>query len=158
MYFSIVHIHPRVMWKYKLSSIGQSHCRLLVLVPKSNRKMVSTGKIDILRKLIHYRSFSWLGTGHFNKKSGGVTPVQIEYSLLTIFLLFSCVFSSSISSSHVLSMSFINIQVCFCFRLFSFVVIFFYSFVYVFLVFVFLLLLLCFFIYICFYVYIYTCT
>jgi len=41
------------------------------LIPKSNRKIIERGKLDITNTLIHDCSLLWLGTGTSIKKSGG---------------------------------------------------------------------------------------
>jgi hypothetical protein len=43
-------------------------------VPKSNRKFIERGNIDITNTQLHDRSLSWLGTGT-SMKSGGVKLV-----------------------------------------------------------------------------------
>ena len=44
------------------------------IVPKYNRKIVETGKIDIPNTYVHDRSLSWLGTGT-SAKSFRLKPI-----------------------------------------------------------------------------------
>jgi hypothetical protein len=50
-------------------------CHTTGTVPKYNRKIVETVKIDNQNTHVHEGAHSWLGTGTSIKKSGGVIPV-----------------------------------------------------------------------------------
>jgi hypothetical protein len=58
-------------------------------VPKSNKNITESDKIDILNTQIHDRSLSWLGTGT-SIKSGRVKLVLLAYTSTISEMMLSC--------------------------------------------------------------------
>jgi hypothetical protein len=56
------------------------------IVPKYNRKIVETGKIDIPNTYVHGHSLSWLGTGT-SIKSFRVKPIWIYFKEIHVIKL-----------------------------------------------------------------------